>query len=152
MKIATTYASNSPKWIMPNISLNIKSKWMKGDQVRKNNKKQIISIAMWTLKWFQKNSTTWIIKYRFVWHIIYKQNVPNMSIEKSQEENIKVFMKYKLFKVSSKKMIIFWAQLLSENPWRIQINMCLLFSFIQIFFDVIMSCFRPNIQIVNWTK
>jgi hypothetical protein len=49
-------------------------------------------------------------------------------------------------------MIIFWAQLLSENPWRIQINMCLLFSFIQIFFDVIMSCFRPNIQIVNWTK
>jgi hypothetical protein len=39
-----------------------------------------------------------------------------MSIEKSQEENIKAFMEYMLFKVSSKKMIIFFAQFLSKNP------------------------------------
>jgi hypothetical protein len=38
-----------------------------------------------------------------------------MSIGKSEEENIKSFMEYKLFKVNNKKMIIFLVQLLSKT-------------------------------------
>jgi hypothetical protein len=33
-----------------------------------------------------------IIKYRFIWGIINKQNVPNMGVGKFQEKKIKVFM------------------------------------------------------------
>jgi hypothetical protein len=39
-----------------------------------------------------------------------------MGVGKSQEENIKVFMEYKVFGINNKKMIIFLAQLLSKNP------------------------------------
>jgi hypothetical protein len=53
---------------MPNVNPNIKSGRMKGNQVRKNNGEQVISI------------TTQIIKHGFIWRIIYKQNVPNMVL------------------------------------------------------------------------
>jgi hypothetical protein len=33
---------------MPNVSLNIKSRWVKGDQVKKDDEEQIISIVMQT--------------------------------------------------------------------------------------------------------
>jgi hypothetical protein len=141
-----TYASNSPKRIMSNVSLNIKSRWMKWDQVRKNNGKQVISIATQTLKWFQKYSTTQIIRYKFIWHIIYKQNVPNMGVGKFWKENIKVLLEYRLFDINGKKMIIFLAWLLSKNPWRIQRNMCFFFNFVRIFVDVVTSCCSPNIN------
>lgn len=125
-----TYASNNLKRIMPNVSLNIKSKWMKGDQVTKNNGEQIISITTWTLKQFQKYNIIRIIKYIFIWHIIYKQSVPSMHVWKSQEENIKVLMEYGLFEINSKKMIIFLAWLLSKNLWKIQNNLCFFFNFV----------------------
>jgi hypothetical protein len=138
-------ASNSPKKIMSNVSLNIKFGQMKGNQVRKNNGEQVISIAMQTFKWFQKYSTTQIIKYKFICHIIYKQNVPIMGVGKFWEENIKVLLEYQLFEINGKKMIIFLAWLLSKNPWKIQRNMCFLFNFILIF-DVVRSCCKPNIN------
>jgi hypothetical protein len=69
---------------------------------------------MQTLKQFQKYSTTRIIK--FIWRIIYKQTIPNMGVGKSQKQNIKVLMEYKLFEISSEKIIIFLAWLLSKNP------------------------------------
>jgi hypothetical protein len=53
---------------LPNVSPNIKSEQMKGNQVRKNNGEQVISI------------TAQIIRHRFIWHIIYKQNVPSMVL------------------------------------------------------------------------
>jgi hypothetical protein len=53
---------------LPNVSPNIKSEQMKGNQVRKNNGEQVISI------------TTQIIRHRFIWRIIYKQNVPSMVL------------------------------------------------------------------------
>ncbi len=142
-----TYASNSPKRIMFNVCLNIKFWQMKGDQVRKNNGEQVISITTQTFKQFQKYSTTQIIKYKFIWCIIYKQSVPNMGVGKYQEENIKkVLLEYKFFEIISKKMIIFLTWLLSKNTWKIQRNMCFLFNLIQIFVDVIKSCCRPNIN------
>ncbi len=51
---------------------------------------------------------TRIIKHRFVWCIICKQNVPNMGVGKSQEENIKVLMEYGLFDINNEKMNFFW--------------------------------------------
>jgi hypothetical protein len=78
--IAMTYSSNNPKRIMLNISLNIKFGWVKRDKVRKNIGEQVISIIIRTLKQFQKYNTTWIIKYGFIWRIIYNQNVPNMGV------------------------------------------------------------------------
>jgi hypothetical protein len=82
---------------------------VKGDQGRKNIGEKIISIIMQSLKQFQKYNTTRIIKYRFIWHIIYKQTIPSMGVWKFQEENIKVLMEYKLFKINGEKLIIFLA-------------------------------------------
>jgi hypothetical protein len=76
---------------------------MKGDQVKKNNGEQVISITTQTFPWFQKNSTTQIIKYKFIWCIIYEQSVPNMGVGKSRKENIKVLLEYELFEIISKK-------------------------------------------------
>jgi hypothetical protein len=46
-----------------------------------------------------------------------------------QEENIKVFMEYMFFGINNKKMIIFLAQFLFGNPWRIHlICICSLIS------------------------
>jgi hypothetical protein len=53
-----------------------------------------------------------------------------MNVTKFWKENIKVFMEYGLFEINDEKMIIFLAQLLSENLWSIQSNMCLLFYFV----------------------
>jgi hypothetical protein len=50
---------------MPNVSLNV-TEQMKGDQVRKDNGKQIIFIVTQTFKRFQKYNTMQIIKYRFI--------------------------------------------------------------------------------------
>jgi len=141
-----TYASNSPKKIIFNVSLNIKFGQMKGDRVRKNNGKQVFSITTQTFKRFQKYSTTQIIKYKFIWCIIYKQSVPNMGVGKYQDENIKVLLEYMFFEIINKKMIIFLTWLLSKNTWRIQRNMCILFNFVQIFVNVVKLCCRPNIN------
>jgi hypothetical protein len=58
-----TYVFNSPKRIMSNVSLNSKSGW---DHVKKNSGEQVISIAMWTFKQFQKYNTTQIIEYIYL--------------------------------------------------------------------------------------
>jgi hypothetical protein len=39
-----------------------------------------------------------------------------MGVGKFQKENIKVLMEYRVFEINNKKMIIFVAQFLSENP------------------------------------
>jgi hypothetical protein len=39
-------------------------------------------------------------------------------------------MEYRVFEINNKKMIIFVAQFLSENPWRIQNKICLFFNFV----------------------
>jgi len=101
------------------ITLNIRLKGGQQHQVRKHNGEQVISISRRFVKWLQKDGTTGIIKHRFIWHIIYEQSVPTMCVRKFRKENIKFLMKSGLFKISQKKMIIFLARFLSENPWRI---------------------------------
>lgn len=44
-----------------------------------------------------------------------QSNVFNMNVKKFRKESIKVFMEYGLFEINDEKMIIFLAQLLSEN-------------------------------------
>jgi hypothetical protein len=41
----------------------------------------------------QKNGIIWLIKHVFVWGIVYKQGVANMSVRIHRKENIKVLMK-----------------------------------------------------------
>jgi hypothetical protein len=82
---------------------------MEGNQVRKNSGEQVISITTRTLKQFQKYNTTQIIRHKFIWRIIYKQNIPNMGVKKFPEENIKVIMEYGLFEINGEKMIIHLA-------------------------------------------
>jgi hypothetical protein len=131
---------------MFHVSLYIKPRQVKWDQVRKNGGKQIIPITTCTFKQFQKYTTTRIIKYRFIWGIINKQSVPNMGVGKFWKENIKVLVENWFLKMMGEKTIIFLAQLLSKNSWWIQRNIYFLFNFVQIFVDVITSCNKPNIN------
>jgi len=131
---------------MFHVSLCIKPRRVKWDQVRKNGGEQIIPITTCTFKQFQKYTTTWIIKYRFIWGIINKHSVPNMGVGKFWKENIKVLVENWFLRMMGGKTIIFWAQFLSKNSWWIQRNIYFLFNFIQIFVDVITSCNGPNIN------
>jgi len=94
--IITTYAFNNPKRIMPNVSPNIKSEQMKGNQVRKNNGKQVISI------------TTQIIKHGFIWRIIYKQNVPNMVLRNFKKKASRLLWNTCFSRLVVKKWLFFW--------------------------------------------
>jgi hypothetical protein len=97
---------------MFHVSLYIKPRWVKWDQVKKNGGEQIIPIITCTFKQFQKYTTTGIIKYRFIWGIINKQSVPNMGVGKFWKENKVLFLGW-----WGGEMIIFLAQLLSKNSW-----------------------------------
>jgi hypothetical protein len=78
---------------MFHVSLYIKPRQVKWDQVRKNGGEQIIPIITCTFKQFQKYTTTQIIKYRFIWGIINKQSVTNMGVGKFEKKTSRFLWK-----------------------------------------------------------
>jgi hypothetical protein len=66
---------------------------MKVFQAKENSPQQILILPTMVVKGVQKNGTIWAIEHAFIWFIIYKQCVPNMSVRRSRKENVKVLMK-----------------------------------------------------------
>jgi hypothetical protein len=65
---------------------------MKVFQIRENKPHRILVPPAMTIKTFQKKGIIQAIDHAFVWHIIYEQRVPNMSIKINKKENVKVLV------------------------------------------------------------
>jgi hypothetical protein len=65
---------------------------MKVFQVRENKPQQTLVLSTIAVKGIQKNGTIWAIEHVFVWRIIYKQHVANVSIRINIKEIIKVLV------------------------------------------------------------
>jgi hypothetical protein len=52
---------------------------------------QIVVLPMKVVKTrLQKNGIIWLIKHAFVWGIVYRQGVANMSVRIHRKKNVKV--------------------------------------------------------------
>jgi hypothetical protein len=66
-----------------------------------NNPQQIIVLPIKVVKSLQKTGIIWPVKHAFVWDIAYKQGAASVSVRIRKKENIKVFMRNWLVRLSN---------------------------------------------------
>ncbi len=138
---------NPTKMIVFNKHGNTISRWMKVFQVKENSPQQILILPMMVVKGLQKNGTIQAIAHAFVWCIIYRQGVTNVSIRISRKENIKVLVENWLVKFIKQEMQISHAKLLIKLFKCMYRDFCFVPYLIQIIINIVMLSWKLNIHL-----
>jgi len=120
---------------------------MKIFQIRENKPQQILILHVKAIKRFQKNGIIQVVKHAFVWRIIYKQSVANVSVRISRKQNIKVLVGNWLVGFIWQEMKISHAKLLIKHSGNRYKDLCFVPNLIQIIINVVTLGWKPNIHL-----
>ncbi len=120
---------------------------MKVFQIREYSPQQILILPTMAIKGLQKNGTIWVMEHAFVWRIIYKQHVANMSIRIRKKENVKVFVENWFVEFIQQEMQISHEKLLIKHFGNMYRDFCFVLHLIKIIINIVTLACRPNIYL-----